>query len=769
MNKNYLLFTILATVLAVPVAYVGADIYFGFEFADSETDGLNGFSSLDDVTSVATFTNGTTPYAVVTSMEDDCVTVVQLNQPNNISAGVSKCNIAGIAQDTTLGPQISTPRDVEVWQNTNGTYAIIASQHDDAIQILDLSGVEEGHLETHWNYSSSSARSSTNDEYGQAVLAGAYDVAIFQNVSASGAMGPVAIVAAFDDNGVQAFNLRDLDDTTSLQGIVPVGNITNSDALQRQLQGNLVLQGPTGVDVFYVDDVPYAIVTSYTEDGFQVLTLRDALNQTAAYRGGGITVPHNSTGPSPYSNATDGGDQGYNLLNGVIDVATWNVTIADATTYPKSQPYAIMVSNIDDAMIIVDLQDPTFSAPNTISASQIYNSTDNNYFTALDGASSVETFYIENRPYALITANATSGSGVTLVDLYQPAAPVPVETIIDGNTDDDTGEIYDELLGANGVAHFYKAPHHYAIVASADDDGLQVIQLTGEKPNTGNALICGISRDCTAPSITTYGNNEINDGFKINGQTLENQKKYNDENETISSTVGKLVTMKARIYDGWGVESIEKVNLYFDMPKNNWDTANAAVKYLVQRDEVSFVDNNDIFEGDVSSKVVTNPYGDDSSLKMIDVTFKIMFTGAMDTSNIGVQTIDSDGNYSVIFFNDALEIVDQSGPTQTAGEDTVEGEVTQTVATVPEWVKNTAGWWSEGLISEVEFVKGVEFLIQQQIIDTDAQTTSSEGTGATVPEWVKNTAGWWADGQISENEFVSAIEHLVKTGTIIII
>ena len=174
-------------------------------------------------------------------------------------------------------------------------------------------------------------------------------------------------------------------------------------------------------------------------------------------------------------------------------------------------------------MIIVDLQDPTFSSPNTISASQLFNSTDNNYFTALDGATSVETFYIEERPYALITANASAASGVTLVDLYQPSAPVPIETIIDGNTDDDTGKIYDELLGANGVAHVYRAPHHYAIVAAADDDGIQVIQLTGEKPNTGNALICGISRDCTAPSITTYGNSQINDGLTINGKILANQ------------------------------------------------------------------------------------------------------------------------------------------------------------------------------------------------------------------------------------------------------
>ena len=35
---------------------------------------------------------------------------------------------------------------------------------------------------------------------------------------------------------------------------------------------------------------------------------------------------------------------------------------------------------------------------------------------------------------------------------------------------------------------------------------------------------------------------------------------------------------------------------------------------------------------------------------------------------------------------------------------------------VPSWVKNNAGWWADGLISEGDFVKGVEFLISQGII-----------------------------------------------------
>ena len=35
-----------------------------------------------------------------------------------------------------------------------------------------------------------------------------------------------------------------------------------------------------------------------------------------------------------------------------------------------------------------------------------------------------------------------------------------------------------------------------------------------------------------------------------------------------------------------------------------------------------------------------------------------------------------------------------------------------------------------------------------------------------VPDWVKNTAGWWATDAISEQEFVNAIEFLIKSGVI---
>jgi hypothetical protein len=35
-----------------------------------------------------------------------------------------------------------------------------------------------------------------------------------------------------------------------------------------------------------------------------------------------------------------------------------------------------------------------------------------------------------------------------------------------------------------------------------------------------------------------------------------------------------------------------------------------------------------------------------------------------------------------------------------------------------------------------------------------------------VPDWVKNTAGWWATDAISEKEFVNAVSYLIKIGII---
>ena len=85
---------------------------------------------------------------------------------------------------------------------------------------------------------------------------------------------------------------------------------------------------------------------------------------------------------------------------------------------------------------------------------------------------------------------------------------------------------------------------------------------------------------------------------------------------------------------------------------------------------------------------------------------------------------------------------------------------------VPDWVKNTAGWWATDQIDDSSFLQGIQFLIKEGIMLVSSTEISGSSETQDVPAWIKNTAGWWADDKISEGEFVNAIQYLVKVGII---
>jgi len=85
---------------------------------------------------------------------------------------------------------------------------------------------------------------------------------------------------------------------------------------------------------------------------------------------------------------------------------------------------------------------------------------------------------------------------------------------------------------------------------------------------------------------------------------------------------------------------------------------------------------------------------------------------------------------------------------------------------IPDWVRNNAGWWSDDLISDDEFVSGIQFLIENGIMEVDPPASSNLSSDS-IPDWVKNNAGWWADGQISDDEFVSGIYFMIQNGIIV--
>jgi len=85
---------------------------------------------------------------------------------------------------------------------------------------------------------------------------------------------------------------------------------------------------------------------------------------------------------------------------------------------------------------------------------------------------------------------------------------------------------------------------------------------------------------------------------------------------------------------------------------------------------------------------------------------------------------------------------------------------------LPFWIKDLAKMWiNEPLVTDKDFARAIEYLIQREIIKIP-YTEPGEETISSIPEWVKNNAGWWIEGKISDMEFTMALQYLVKTGII---
>ena len=84
---------------------------------------------------------------------------------------------------------------------------------------------------------------------------------------------------------------------------------------------------------------------------------------------------------------------------------------------------------------------------------------------------------------------------------------------------------------------------------------------------------------------------------------------------------------------------------------------------------------------------------------------------------------------------------------------------------IPDWIKNNAKWWSSDIVSDTEFVDGLEYLIEQGLITVPSGTSISVSEQE-IPSWIKNNAKWWSNDQISDEDFVKSIQYLVKKGII---
>ena len=85
---------------------------------------------------------------------------------------------------------------------------------------------------------------------------------------------------------------------------------------------------------------------------------------------------------------------------------------------------------------------------------------------------------------------------------------------------------------------------------------------------------------------------------------------------------------------------------------------------------------------------------------------------------------------------------------------------------IPFWIKDLAKMWiNEPLVTDKDFARAIEYLIQKEIIKIPYTEPEGEAVSS-IPDWVKNNAEWWIDEKISDTEFTLSFQYLVQKGII---
>jgi len=195
--------------------------------------------------------------------------------------------------------------------------------------------------------------------------------------------------------------------------------------------------------------------------------------------------------------------------------------------------------------------------------------------------------------------------------------------------------------------------------------------------------------------------------------------------------------------------------------------------YIVQYNETPFEFESGIPDLNSQLGQVDNPKW--TLGKQVDKSSPLLFDAVATGKHIkeGILAICNDGQCeSKILLTDVLVI--GFNVNSSAGVDTetivlksssvsVKGETTL----IPGWIKNNARWFADGSIGESDFTKGIEYMIKEGIMKIpNLPPTASDVAKINVPDWVKKNALWWADGLITDQDFVKGIQYLVEKGII---
>ena len=145
----------------------------------------------------------------------------------------------------------------------------------------------------------------------------------------------------------------------------------------------------------------------------------------------------------------------------------------------------------------------------------------------------------------------------------------------------------------------------------------------------------------------------------------------------------------------------------------------------------------------------------DAKFDSSDDIFFILVDG-FETDYAEIESTSSSRTLVIPFFggDSVIDII---------GTDALNPFLIETEVEIPFWIKDNAGWWADGQIDDETFVQGIEYLLNEEIMNIP-QTESGEFSGKDIPFWIKIDAGLWAENTIDDETFVLGIQYLITNG-----
>ena len=75
---------------------------------------------------------------------------------------------------------------------------------------------------------------------------------------------------------------------------------------------------------------------------------------------------------------------------------------------------------------------------------------------------------------------------------------------------------------------------------------------------------------------------------------------------------------------------------------------------------------------------------------------------------------------------------------------------------MPDWTTNMVYWWHDGQITDVDFIKSLLFLINNDIMQLNIENSLTHND-VIVTEQTKQNAKLWLDGSITDEQFLNSI------------